>query len=471
MSEQLELHKENLRVIHEELKLLKGSTSSASDSKKFLELDNKYRRIKQERIELLRTQSQNTQKLLLLTDQLTEQQHLKTSLEDDLSQIQAKAEEQQRKFQDYELQLSEKNLNIEILQDELQALQLELLQTDERVKSLQSENKQLVDRWLLKVNETVDRLNAEVSNSQMRDEHETNVLVKTKLPFKTTNLCSSPSTDLIYCSGDNLGEYLLTRSNLTANLALAIPNAPDSQPTHPNLKTTFSANSDLLIGVSSYQPETASIWNVESGLISSQLSAGFGKGFIDLATVNSSNDVIFAIHKGNLLRFYDLPRSFCLWTEQLDSTPKQLVIFDDRILLLTTDGRLQLWDAKSRRLIKKTLTFQLPCITKVAASEKSIVALTDRSVVFIDPSTLKLIQTLSLSVTLATSSHLLTFDDLFMIGCKNKIHLGNISEHSIVSTLSTHEYAISAMGLTMHDSIRSLISVDAENIVSIRRIQ
>jgi autophagy-related protein 16 len=53
-----------------------------------------------------------------------------------------------------------------VLQDELSTAQLELYKMDERTRSLELENKQLLDRWLKKMNQEADDMNAVISIDQ-----------------------------------------------------------------------------------------------------------------------------------------------------------------------------------------------------------------------------------------------------------------------------------------------------------------
>ena len=46
-----------------------------------------------------------------------------------------------------------------MLQDECTALQLELSRAEERIRDLENENRELVERWLRKMNEEADKLN------------------------------------------------------------------------------------------------------------------------------------------------------------------------------------------------------------------------------------------------------------------------------------------------------------------------
>lgn len=55
----------------------------------------------------------------------------------------------------------EKDITIQVIQDELATLQLEMVKLDERQRDLERENAQLLQRWLKKMNEEADRMNAE----------------------------------------------------------------------------------------------------------------------------------------------------------------------------------------------------------------------------------------------------------------------------------------------------------------------
>jgi autophagy-related protein 16 len=57
--------------------------------------------------------------------------------------------------------MNEKNYAIQVLQDELTTLQLEMGKLDERQRDLERENAQLLQRWLKKMNEEADRMNAQ----------------------------------------------------------------------------------------------------------------------------------------------------------------------------------------------------------------------------------------------------------------------------------------------------------------------
>jgi autophagy-related protein 16 len=55
--------------------------------------------------------------------------------------------------------IREKDIAIQVLQDEVATLQLELVKTEERMKDLEKENGQLLQRWLKKMNEEAEKMN------------------------------------------------------------------------------------------------------------------------------------------------------------------------------------------------------------------------------------------------------------------------------------------------------------------------
>jgi autophagy-related protein 16 len=65
-----------------------------------------------------------------------------------------------RKNQEMTEVVNEKNVTIQVIQDELTTLQLEMSKLDERQRDLERENAQLLQRWLKKMNEEADKMNA-----------------------------------------------------------------------------------------------------------------------------------------------------------------------------------------------------------------------------------------------------------------------------------------------------------------------
>jgi hypothetical protein len=81
LDEQLQRLQTTMSTMREELDSLKSGGGHAMDSRKYQELESKYRQAKQERTELLRTQSLNSQKLLELSEHVKNQKASKDRLE------------------------------------------------------------------------------------------------------------------------------------------------------------------------------------------------------------------------------------------------------------------------------------------------------------------------------------------------------------------------------------------------------
>lgn len=483
LAEQLERAQEALQIARAQLEL---HSSGIADSKKYQELDNKYKQLKAERLELLHTQSQNTHRLLQLNEQLQEQHALRTRLETDLKTFRAQLDEQERQSQHREALLEEKNVNIQVLQDELQALQLELLQTDERAKALQNENNQLVHRWLSKVNETVDRLNAEVSSSSLLPgpEPASSFLTTpstTDLHTPVTGLVCSDNGDLLFFPTVAITNQpppppILSRGLLTT-LSLSVPH----EAAMPK-KAIFSRDSDLLIGRGTSEAELVHIWSVNSGKVTGQLAAGIGRGFLDMCTLPSTNDAIVSVHELRLMRLYDLPRAFCLWTEHMDSIGHQVLPLGPELVAVLSGSSIHTWDLRLRGRVRSTPS-SLPPLTLIAADSKdgqgTLLATTNRaSLLSLSPGTLRAVKAIELP---SSASHVACRGNYFLAACKSKLVLGNHTTGTIMGTFSDHDYPIVGIGF-MRDvtgtgeepahssSPWQLVSVDSSGIAKQRRI-
>ncbi|KAI8872508.1 WD40 repeat-like protein [Ramicandelaber brevisporus] len=113
--------------------------------------------------DMYRTQSQNAQRLLDLTDKVRikdEQAHIN---EAEIALLKEQVTSLQRKVTDLVNLVREKDVSIQIQQDELAAAHLELTQIEERNKKLIAENEELVNRWLRKMHEEATKMDAEVA--------------------------------------------------------------------------------------------------------------------------------------------------------------------------------------------------------------------------------------------------------------------------------------------------------------------
>ncbi|PJF17823.1 hypothetical protein PSACC_02368 [Paramicrosporidium saccamoebae] len=455
-----------LASLREELESFR-SDGDAMDSRKYQDLENKYRQTKSERMELLRTQSINSQKLLELSEQIKSHEFVREKLETEYQKVyvvtiyriksmQTASSDFGKKVTYYGSLVEEKNLNIQILQDELQALQLELLQTDERVKSLESENQQLVQRWLSKVSETVEKLNAEVESTSPEQKPSDKIIKQTSMNRQISGLTTRADIVIPHGEADTKGRILLFRG-LESSQFLISPRPNDV------IRTFISRDADLCIGIGNRDPDTAHIWSIDSGRLISNLSAGFGTPFIDLTAVSSTNDALVTLHNPNILRFYDLPRSFCMWTETLETFAMQLSPLSlsnaDLVATLLADGRLYLWDIRHRRVALKS-PHQLPKFTSVATAGSNIVACTDRAVHVLDPVNLRILRTITHPALAPCSAcpRVAITDTRFAIAAKSKIIYGDYTTGTVESVLSNHQYDVTGVGWVTRDDEKCLFT-------------
>lgn len=329
--------------------------------------------------------------------------------------------------------VEEKNVNIQVLQDELQLLQLELIKNDERVKALESENQQLVQRWLHKVNEAVDQLNAEVerSSSSLLRPHPlsattsgepaipsnsgepaipsnssepaipSNPLIQWSLAveYDFCALVASPQHDLVVPLPSGLNgtvqvyrqsEVVQTLSSIGSDMRLAAG--------------TFTRDADIFLGVPAHDKTVSCIWSLQSGRRLENLSGGMARPFVDIVPLASSNSAVVGLHVPDTLRLYDVPRSFCLWTENVSGNALAISSLatpqgSDLIATLLDDGRISLWDIRKRKVAYKSSHQSLPRILAIHSdpSRDVLLACSDRAIYQLELRNLRPVSTLKYS--------------------------------------------------------------------------
>ncbi|CAG8441748.1 16642_t:CDS:2 [Acaulospora colombiana] len=132
---------------------------SPINQRRTLELEQQIQNLKEERAELYKTQGTNAQRLLDLNDVLRNLEEQSKKQQEDIQRL-TEINQTLTKKVDIQVQvLREKDVTIQLLQDEAATLQLELGKMDERMKDLEKENGQLLQRWLKKMNEEADKMN------------------------------------------------------------------------------------------------------------------------------------------------------------------------------------------------------------------------------------------------------------------------------------------------------------------------
>lgn len=365
------------------------------------------------------------------------------------------------------------------MQDELQALQLELLQNDERVKTLERENQQLVQRWLSKVSETMEKLNAEVEECSPRQsfgqiEMIDKVQKKISLDQPISGLITSPYNDLLIPlvkkPDDNNNSRIIFYRNLedSGSLSSTFGNGEIKH-------GTFSRDCDLFIGVDKGNGDgdgnsdgVAKIWSIESGKVMGSIgTSGLTDKFLNIIPISSTNTAVVTLHHGGSksLGLYDLPRTFCLWNETLDVAAIQIsplkVQNTDLVAVLLEDGRINLWDIRQRKVARKS-SHQMPKVFSLATDiyNSSLLTCTDRSINAVDTGNLRIIRTIqhpsmsfggNYGIRRDPSSPpppLISISPMerkkFALAFKDKIIYGDYSDGTIEAFLGHHESEVVA---------------------------
>lgn len=108
---------------------------------------------------LYKTQGQNAQRLLLMSESHREKEEEARRQSEALAKLQLDHEKLKRQADDLAHAVGEKDRGIQILQDELATLSLELSQIEARNQDLKKDNASLLQRWLDRMNEEAEKMN------------------------------------------------------------------------------------------------------------------------------------------------------------------------------------------------------------------------------------------------------------------------------------------------------------------------
>ncbi|RUS33655.1 WD40-repeat-containing domain protein [Jimgerdemannia flammicorona] len=180
LTQQNEILENTARAMKEDNEKLNTEISLAREQgtplnqQRTAELESQIQNLKEELSDLYRTQSQNAQRLVDMNEELRKREEReKRHLEEIQSLTEnSKVLTDQNEAQAVLLQTKSNTIQSvgtplifrpvgskQLLHDELATVQLELLKTEERMKELEKENGQLLQRWLKKMNEEVEKVN------------------------------------------------------------------------------------------------------------------------------------------------------------------------------------------------------------------------------------------------------------------------------------------------------------------------
>ncbi|KAI9142208.1 WD40-repeat-containing domain protein [Paraphysoderma sedebokerense] len=143
------------------LKNVKSESGPGSEAQNRIiaDLQDEISNLKTERAELYKTQGQNAQRLLEMTEKLRMNEEEVKRLREENAIHSQHTNALSTKAADLQGTVKEKDATIQILQDELQTLQLELNTNEEKMERMSRENQQLVDRWMKKMEEDAEKMN------------------------------------------------------------------------------------------------------------------------------------------------------------------------------------------------------------------------------------------------------------------------------------------------------------------------
>jgi len=137
-------------------------------------LESQISSLRDELATVYKTQGQNAQRLLAMTETLREKEELSRIESENLRKVQDDALVLGRKVEQHDELMSEKDRTAQILHDEINTLQLELGQIEERNAILVKDNAKLLQRWLDAKQEEVNKMNeANEFYQDMRSQRET----------------------------------------------------------------------------------------------------------------------------------------------------------------------------------------------------------------------------------------------------------------------------------------------------------
>ena len=122
-------------------------------------LESQISSLRDELASVYKTQNQNTQRLLSMTETLREKEEFSRIEAENMRRLQEEAAILARKVEQHNELMSEKDRTAQILHDEINTLQLELGQIEERNAILVKDNAKLLQRWLDAKQEEVNKMN------------------------------------------------------------------------------------------------------------------------------------------------------------------------------------------------------------------------------------------------------------------------------------------------------------------------
>ncbi|KAK9717704.1 hypothetical protein K7432_006027 [Basidiobolus ranarum] len=397
---------------------LEERTSSLADQSRIRELEKQILDLKDERGELYKTQGQNAQRLLeaneimkKMEEKVKEDQLRIEKLTTEVEKLMTKAKHQVEVIR-------EKDSTIQFIHDEMTALQLELTKTDEKMADIKKENAELLDRWIKKKNEEVERMNEAnlygqrspgasqqektLSGSnyladaiwklrrstigspqtsptpfakQISEEIHAECILPTEIKFKfpahsdvINTIQTSPDGTMIATGGEDkkVKVFDTRKGTLIQTFSGSLQSV---------MCVDFSHTDDMILGTSN--DNSTRLWSTSTGRLKMTLTGHIGKVFS--ARFNGDSSRVISGSHDRTLKIWDLNRGYCVRTIFSFSSCNDICLADsDGVTIVSghLDNNARIWDTRSGKCIKELSGIHQAQITSVGVTSDGCKMLT-----------------------------------------------------------------------------------------------
>ncbi|KAI7879026.1 WD40 repeat-like protein [Lichtheimia hyalospora FSU 10163] len=367
---------------------------SPEAQQKTQELERRIHELNNERAELYKTQGSNAQRLVEMNDKLRIAEEKEKQNTTEIKRLTSTVKQLSAKCELQIEQLREKDVTIQIIHDELQALQLEIKTTDEKNTKLKSENAQLLQRWLDKMNQEAEKMNEatefyETFLEQARNAGKTvrksggkwimqpstssstapsaTVIVPTKAfkKLKTDDAevyCVRASTTGSMFAAGGAGKKIRIFDGKTGNPIVSLSGSLGAV-----TSIAFSATDELVLGAST--DRSTRIWDLKTNR--SRLTLTGHVGDVSSAEFTADTKRVVTGSYDRTVKLWDLQRGYCARTIFNFSSCNDLALVDAEGQTLVTgnlDSKLRVWDTRSGSCIKELSDIHKGQITSVSVS-------------------------------------------------------------------------------------------------------
>jgi autophagy-related protein 16 len=366
-----------------------------------LQLQQRINKLQEELAAAYKQISEGATHALELNKQLTqakEEHDEKARLVEELTR---RLDEQQNEHRQLLEQMKKSELDNNVLKEELQSLQLELVHTYEKVKNLEKENKELVDRLLKKSTEDAKKLNEanQLYQSLLEQTRRQQLIQQAKAnsPALTSTLHESlldrsPSTVQVVVpktlkrsvtahDGEvNTLAYSSTGLNMCSGGQDKVVKIWDTPTTALKASLTGCTQSVMSVAydwanpndhvIAASNDNAARVWTIAGGInrvqhtlmghISRVSQALFS--FDNLKAITGSHD--------RTIKVWDLQKGYCIRTIFCYSSCNSLCLSYDGIVIVSghLDSNLRFWDVKTGECIRALESLHSQQITSVVLS-------------------------------------------------------------------------------------------------------